>query len=76
MAAAVSVVEEAEDYSFLPIIHDIIKWWDLNLIVFYVLIAGMGMSSQPFCVQIDVFVCTEIIHTRYSRASEQYTVLI
>lgn len=26
MATAEPVVEEAEDYSFLPIIHDIIKW--------------------------------------------------
>jgi len=26
MATPVQVVEEAEDYSFLPIIHDVIKW--------------------------------------------------
>ncbi|XP_073685014.1 mediator of RNA polymerase II transcription subunit 9 [Garra rufa] len=28
MASSVSVVEEVEDYSFLPIIHDIIKCMD------------------------------------------------
>ncbi|KAK2876945.1 hypothetical protein QQF64_004213 [Cirrhinus molitorella] len=28
MASTVAVVEEAEDYSFLPIIHDIIKCMD------------------------------------------------
>ncbi|XP_067225946.1 mediator of RNA polymerase II transcription subunit 9 [Chanodichthys erythropterus] len=28
MATAVPVVEEAEDYSFLPIIHDVIKCMD------------------------------------------------
>ncbi|KAI5102961.1 mediator of RNA polymerase II transcription subunit 9 [Silurus meridionalis] len=28
MAAPVSVVEDAEDYSFLPLIHDIIKCMD------------------------------------------------
>ncbi|XP_043086960.1 mediator of RNA polymerase II transcription subunit 9 [Puntigrus tetrazona] len=28
MASAVAAVEEAEDYSFLPIIHDIIKCMD------------------------------------------------
>lgn len=28
MAAPVSVVEDAEDHSFLPLIHDIIKWYE------------------------------------------------
>lgn len=31
MASAVPVeIEEAEDYSFLPIIHDVIKWWEVK----------------------------------------------
>lgn len=28
MATPVSVVDETEDYSFLPLIHDIIKWYE------------------------------------------------
>ncbi len=64
MASAVPVVEEAEDYSFLPIIHDVIKWWEVDILLFYVSRHRMRISRCWFHQNAGIF---RYILTRYRR---------